>query len=108
MVLDVLLLGLSGIVLVLTLWTSELSVVDQRLIARHFYGRWSVDLAHINKAEPGTFLGLWIWTDTGRRLRTLVSGRQWDEPWVTRAEKICLRIEELAESAGATIDQGND
>lgn len=90
-------LGLAafGVLLVLAVWTSELHVEGDVLIARHLFSVRRMDLTRLESAEPG-ILGLVFTDESGRRLRSLVSGTAGDEFWTTRAEKICDAVEEHA------------
>jgi hypothetical protein len=91
--------GVLGPLLVVCAWTSELSIRGEEIVARHFFGTRRMVLAEVIDADAGVLFGLVLKDIHNRKMWTLVSGRQWNELWLTRAERICTAIMAYAESA---------
>lgn len=92
-------LGIFGAILLVTFWTSQLTVENGNLVAKHVYGLRMLPLTDVAGAEPAMFVGLLFRDKDGRAIRSLASGRSWNEFWTTRAERICRQVERLAKEA---------
>ncbi|GAA3528888.1 hypothetical protein GCM10022234_27740 [Aeromicrobium panaciterrae] len=90
-VLNVFLLAVPGALLLLSVWTAKLEIADGVLFARDFGRVRSIPLDQIAEAEPALF-GIRFRADDGRWVRSLVSGEQGNELWVTRAQRICDEV----------------
>jgi hypothetical protein len=96
--LNVLLLTLPGALLLISVWTAKLEIVEGVLVAHDFGRVREIPLDQLARAEPGWF-GLRFKAGDGRRVRSLISGVQGDELWFTRAERICDEIMRRADEA---------
>lgn len=88
-------LATAGVIIVVTVWTARLSVQGGSLVAKNFYGSKSILLTEIVDAEP-VIIGLLFRSEDGTRMRSLASGRAFDELWHTRAERICDEVLRMA------------
>ncbi|HET6165944.1 MAG TPA: hypothetical protein VFE07_03890 [Marmoricola sp.] len=86
---------------VLALWTSRLVLSHGTLTATNFFVSRSMPLVDVVDVRWSTFqiFGGKICGVHDNDIRTLVSGRAWDELWTTRAERIGQEIVNLAEVA---------
>lgn len=92
-------LTMVGVFVVACAWTSKLFIENGDIVARHFFGTRRMELAKVIDVDAGTFFGLVLKDLDGRKMWTLISGRQWDELWLTRAQRICTAIMGYAETA---------
>lgn len=92
---------LVAVVVVVASWTSELRLADGFLTATNLGISRSMLLTDVVDVEPAVFpfLGMKIRRADRTGIRTLVSGRAWNESSATRAERIAREISELAEEA---------
>ena len=90
-----------GAAVLVAVWTSRLVLAGGVLTATNFFISRSVPLVDVIDVDPSAFpfLGMKIRRADKSGIRTLVSGRTWDELWVPRAAKIAEEIGALAQAA---------
>lgn len=100
--------GLVGLVVIVAVWTSRLTLSDGVLTARNLFVSRSISLLEVADAEPAAFpfLGIKIRRADKSGIRTLVSGQSWNELWTPRATRIAGEIRGLAlkAQAGLAVD----
>lgn len=104
-----LVLSAVAIAVVTAVWTSRLELKDGSLTATNFFRSRSMPLVEVERVSWSTFafLGGRLRRADGSGIRTLVSGRTWDELWTPRATKIEREILALAADArGGTAGVG--
>ena len=89
---------ISGLGLIVSFCSSQLSIEKDELIARDFWRTRCLSLGSITVAEPG-IIGLFFKSVEGRRMRSMTSGMAFDELWRTRAERICAEVVRRADQA---------
>lgn len=94
-------IGLVGATVIVAVWTSHLVLSDGILTATNFFISRSMPLVEVVDVDPSAlpFLGMKIRRGDKSGIRTLVSGRSWNESWTPRATKIAHEIAVLAEQA---------
>jgi hypothetical protein len=99
---------LVGAVVATAAWTSRLVLRDEVLTATNLGISRSMPLTEVVDVDPSTFpfFGMKIRRTDGSGIRTLVSGRSWDEWWTPRAERVAREIERLAARA-RTVAEAN-
>lgn len=110
-------LVIVGFVVIVAVWTSRLVLSDGVLTATNFGVSRSMPLREVVDVDAAVFpfLGMKIRRGDKSGIRTLISGRTWDELWTPRAEKIGREIVDLAKreraghlaAGGDPIDLGN-
>jgi hypothetical protein len=110
-------LVIVGLVVIFAVWTSRLVLSDGVLTATNFGVSRSMPLREVVEVDAAAFpfLGMKIRRGDKSGIRTLISGRTWDELWTTRAEKIGREIVDLAKreragylaAGGDPIDPGD-
>jgi hypothetical protein len=90
-----------GAATVVSMWTSRLVLSGGTLTATNFFVSRSMPLTDVMDVDWSAlpWMGGKIRDRHRHGIRTLVSGRTWDELWTTRAEKIEREILSLAKAS---------